>query len=146
MAPFRFRLERVRLYRKQLEEQAMQALALAIMHRDALLERIAVLARTAAEQRARMCRPEAMEAAERWLTQSYLDALALDINIARQQLADAEEHMDACRIALVERAKERGLLDTLREKQMKRHLLLERQQERKSYDETATLRYKPATI
>lgn len=146
MAPFRFRLEQVQRYRKQREEQAMQALALAVMRRDALNERIAALGRAASEQRARLCRPETMEAAERWLAQSYLDALAQDMKTARRELADAQDHVDACRSALVERAKERGLLDSLREKQMKRHLLLERQQEQKGNDETATLRYKPATI
>lgn len=146
MAPFKFRLEQVRLYRKQLEEQAMQALAAAVMQRDALVEHISALERTASEQRARMCRADAMPAAERWLVQGYLGGLVQDIKHARWQLAEAEQHVDACRTALVERAKERGLLDSLKEKQAERHLLLERQQEQKTNDETATLRYKPASL
>ena len=146
MAPFRFRLEQVRLYRKQLEEQAMQALAHAVMQRDALVERIAALDKATGEQRARLCRPETMQAADRWLTQGYLDGLVQDAWHARRQLADAENHVDVCRAELVERAKDRGLLDSLREKQAERHLLLERQQEQKTNDETATLRYKPAAV
>lgn len=146
MAPFRFRLEQVRLYRKQLEEQAMQALAEAVMQRDALVERINALSLIAGEQRARLCRPDTMQDGERWVTQSYLDGLVQDIRLAGRQLSEAENHVDACRTDLVERAKERGLLDSLKEKQAERHLLLERQQEQKNNDETATLRYKPAAV
>ena len=146
MPPFKFRLEQVRLYRKQLEEQAMQALAEAVMRRDALSERIAALESAIAEQRARLCRAAAMPAAERWLAQGYLSGLFQDHKHAGRQMAEAEQHVDACRTALVERAKERGLLDSLKEKQAQRHLLLERQQEQKTNDETATLRYKPVSL
>lgn len=146
MAPFRFRLEQVRLYRQQLEEQAMQALALAAAHRDALKERIAALQKTLAEQHARLSRAESLEAAERWLTQNYASSLKGDLVSARLALEEAENNVDRCRAELVQKAKERGLLDTLKEKQAAKHLQLERQQEQRNNDETATLRYKPAAV
>lgn len=146
MAPFRFRLEQVRLYRKQLEEQAMQALAAAVMHRDAIVERIGRIRNAIDEQQVRLCRPEGMSAAERWLAQSYITALKADLAVANRERKKAEEHVDTCRVDLINKAKDRGLLDSLKEKQAARHLLEERQQEQRNNDETATLRYKPATI
>lgn len=146
MAPFRFRLEQVRLYRKQLEEQAMQALAQAVLRRDAILARIDSLEKGIAEQRARLCRADALDAAERWLAQSYSEALKADLSHAKAALEQAENLVDQCRIDLVEKAKDRGLLDSLKEKQTARHLQLERQQEQRTNDETATLRYKPAAV
>ena len=146
MAPFRFRLEQVRVYRKQLEEQAMQALTQAIVHRDALKKRIAALQQAIAEQHARLSRAEALEAAERWLAQNYAAGLKEDLHNARLALEEAENAVDRRRADLIQKAKERGLLDTLKEKQAARHLQLERQQEQHSHDETATLRYKPAAV
>jgi flagellar FliJ protein len=146
MAPFRFRLEQVRLYRKQLEERAMQALAQALAHRNALKEHIAALQQTLAEQHARLSRVEDLEAGERWLIQTYASGLKEDLQGARVALEEAEDAVDQRRANLVQKAKERGLLDTLKEKQAARHSQLERQQEQRSHDETATLRYKPAAV
>lgn len=146
MPPFKFRLEQVRLYRKQLEEQAMQALAAAVMRRDGLKERITRLEKERAAQLLALSRADALDAAERWLATSYVEALARDIKQAVQDLAQAEELVDERRVELVEKAKDRGLLDSLKEKQAERHLLLERQEEQRTNDETATLRYKPAAL
>ena len=146
MAPFRFRLEQVRLYRKQLEEQAMQALAQAVAKRDALKERIRALQADMAEQHARLCQAASLGAAERWMTQTYISALKADLDSARPALEEAEHVVDRCRTELVQKAKDRGLLDTLKEKQAEKHLQLERQQEQRTNDETATLRYKPAAV
>ncbi len=71
MAPFRFRLEQVLAYRKQIENQAMQALALATQQRDALIGRVDQLRTGIAAQRERLCRAAALTAAERWLIQQY---------------------------------------------------------------------------
>lgn len=146
MASFNFRLEQVRLYRKQLEDQAMQELAAALIGRDNLIRRIAELEQSAAGQRAILCKPETLPFAERWVTMTYLDALLLDARQAGLDLARAETHVDACRTNLVERAKEREMLDSLKKKQTEQHLLRESQQEQKINDETATLRYKPAAV
>ena len=146
MASFKFRLEQVCLYRKQLEEQAMQILAKATMQRDATLARIEELHAGIAEQRARLCQADALTAAERWLAQSYETALKSDIIYAYRVLAQQENEVDLLRADLVKKAQEASLLDTLKEKQAARYAQQERQNEQKIYDETATLRYKPATI
>ena len=146
MAPFVFRLEQVRLYRNQLEEQAMQALAQAVMRRDATLARIEGLHQAIAEQRARLCRAASLTAAERWLSHSYEYALKQDLVQAQALLVEQENDVDQCRIDLVQKAQDRNLLDSLKEKQAARHALQERQKEQRTNDETATLRYKPAAI
>ena len=146
MAPFVFRLEQVRLYRKQLEEQAMQALAEAVMRRDATVARIEGLNEAIAEQRARLSQAAALSAAERWLAQNYASALKQDLVHARELLVEQENDVDQRRIDLVQKAQDRNLLDSLKEKQAARHALQERQKEQRTNDETATLRYKPAAI
>lgn len=146
MAPFRFRLEQVRLYRKQLEEQAMQTLARAVAHRDSLNARVVSLQDSIREQQARLSRPEKLDSAERWLVQGYENALKIELEQTRRELYEAENTVDQCRADLVQKAKDRGLLDSLKEKQVQRHQLQERQQEQRTNDETATLRYKPAAV
>ncbi|MDR0339704.1 MAG: flagellar export protein FliJ [Desulfovibrio sp.] len=146
MAPFRFRLEQVLRYRKRLEEEAMLALAGAVMHRDALASRLIAMEEDFAAQRQRLCRAETLAAPERMLILDYSNALALDIEQVRQALNEAEEHVDRRRVEVVRKAKDRGVLDSLKDKQAARHRMHERQQEQQNNDETATLRYKPAAV
>jgi flagellar FliJ protein len=146
MPPFKFRLEQVRRYRKQLEERAMQVLAEAVMRRDALVRRIEELEKARDAQRERLSRVDELDGAERWLILDSLNSLKLDLDHVRPMLAEAEKLVDARRADLVKKARDRGLLDSLREKRKQRHLLLERQQEQRTTDETATLRYKPAAV
>lgn len=146
MAPFRFRLEQVRLYRKQLEEQAMQVLAQAMERRDATAARLADLQERIEEQRNRLCRAVELSAAERWLTVSYEAALREDVIHAQKLLDEQENEVEHRRMELVQKAQDRNLLDTLKEKQAARHALQERQKEQQSNDETATLRFKPAAF
>lgn len=146
MPPFTFRLEQVRRYRKQLEDEAMQALAKALMERDGLVKRIEDMRTDLAAQEASLATPGDMSGAERHLVLAYAGALRHDIAVNRRALSTLEDIVDERRADLVEKAKDRGLLDSLKEKQAERHLLLERQQEQRTNDETATLRYKPAAV
>ncbi len=146
MPPFSFRLEQVRLYRKQLEEQAMQALAQAVMQRDATKARIAALEEKLLEQRARLCEAHSLSSGERWLAGMYETALKQDLAEAERLFAEQENLVDQRRVDLVQKAKDHGLLDNLKKKQTERHLLAERQKEQHTNDETATLRHSPVTI
>ena len=146
MAPFTFRLEQVRLYRKQLEDQAMQALAQAVMQRDATLARLENLSKALVEQRLILSRSYTLSAAERWLAGQYETSLKQDIKEAQALLREQETFVDACRVDLVDKAKARGLLDSLKEKQAAKHRRQELQNEQKNNDETATLRHKPVAV
>jgi flagellar FliJ protein len=146
MASFHFRLENVLAYRKRLEEESMQALAGAVMRRDSLLARRDSLRKTQAEQRERLCRAQDLTGAERWLLQGFLHTLSLDLEAVKKDLVRAEEEVDRCRAALVQKAQERSLLESLREKQAASHAMLERQKEQREFDEAATLRYQIASV
>jgi flagellar export protein FliJ len=141
VAPFTFRLEQVRRYRKQLEEQAMQALAEALMRRDATQRRIQALEAELAAQREALSHPEAMPPGERWLASRYEDALRQDHEQALALLMEQDNEVDQRRAVLVERAKDLELLNKLRAKQRQRHLAREQQKEQQGYDETATIRH-----
>ncbi|MDR3175292.1 MAG: flagellar export protein FliJ [Desulfovibrio sp.] len=146
MAPFRFRLEQVRLYRKRLEEQAMQNLSLALARRDALRRRLDSLQEEINAQLRNLSRSDLLDGAQRWLAQSWLKSLKLEKKDCAHALDEAEEQVAARREDLTGKARDRELLDTLKQKQSARHDLLERREERKQNDETATIRYRPASI
>jgi flagellar FliJ protein len=146
MAPFRFRLEQVRRYRRQLEEQAMQRLAEAVMERDRILARRDAIEQELRGHRLKLSRPDRLDFAVRSLTLEYVAALARDLEECAAALIAAEEQVDIRRGQLVEKAVERQLLDRLEEKQAGRHKVTERKQEQLRDDETATLRYKHAAV
>ncbi|MDR0827390.1 MAG: flagellar export protein FliJ [Desulfovibrio sp.] len=146
MATFHFKLEQVRIYRKRLEEEAMQKLALALAQRDALQKRLLDLENDLNAQMQRLSRSDLLSSAERWLLQSYVKALKQEKHFCAKALDEADNMVDIRRAELTQKARERDLLDTLKTKQAARHALLERQEERKNNDETATLRYRPAAV
>ena len=143
MPPFRFRLEQVLRYRKQLEEQAMQRLGEARAQRDATLARIIEIEAEREAQLLRMAHYDTMSAGERFVEGHYETALRAEKQSATMQLAMQNETVDLCRQQLIQRAQERSLLDKLKETQAKRFLLEERQHEQRTNDETATLRFTP---
>ncbi|MDR1360205.1 MAG: flagellar export protein FliJ [Deltaproteobacteria bacterium] len=146
MAPFHFRLENVLAYRTRLEEEAMQTLALAVAHQDALLLRRDSFRKTREEQEKRLCRAELLSPAERWFLRNFLRALEHDLKNTEEDLLQAGEEVDRCRAALIQKAQERSLLDRLKEKQTASHAALELHKEQREFDEAATLRYAPASL
>lgn len=146
MARFRFRLEQVLDYRRQLEEQALQAFAEATLARDETVRRIELMQEDHAVQTERLGNAALLRSEEIWLIQGYVKTLLMDIKIANILLADQEEALVAARENLIERAKERELLDKLKEKQAARHAHEERMAEQREYDETATLRFKNVAV
>ncbi|MDR2124617.1 MAG: flagellar export protein FliJ [Desulfovibrio sp.] len=146
MAPFRFRLDQVRRYRRQLEEQAMQRLAEAVMERDRILARRNAMEQELCAHRLKLSRPDLLNFVERCLTLEYSAALSGDLEDCVAALVAAEDQVDIRRGQLAEKAVERQLLDRLEEKQADRHKVIERKQEQLRDDETATLRNKHAAV
>jgi flagellar FliJ protein len=145
MAGFRFSLEQVLRYRKQLEEEAMQELARA---RARLEECEAFIRRCEAEimaQRETMSRPDNLASEARWLVSGYLAGLTRDLDLARERRILCEEEVDRCRAKLVQRAQDTSLLEKLKARQAARFAHAEQLQEQKTYDEIATLRFVPAS-
>lgn len=143
---FKFRLEKVLEYRRQLEDQAMLALAKAQAARQAEAAKLDGLRRELAAQLERGRNTAGMSGAERWLAQTYVQALRQDIKQSTAFLATLEEEVALCRSDLVTRAQERELLEKLKSKQAKRFAEEEKLREQREYDETATIRHKKEAV
>lgn len=144
MTVFRFGLEQVLRYRKQLEEAAMQELARA---QNALLAHEAYLhelREDLAREQARLSHASEMTSEERWLSGSYVTGLTQDIKAAVERRAALEEETDKARNALVQRAQDSKLLEKLKSRQQERFLRIEQLREQKEHDEIATLRFVPS--
>ena len=146
MAGFTFRLEQVLQYRKQLEEQAMQELAAATETRNSIITLISQIETDLHQQRIKLSEPANLTPQERWLIYEYEKALQDDLLTQRKRLIEAEDTVDKCHVTLVKKAQERNLLDKLKEKQAARFAQEERLKEQRNYDETATLRFTPASF
>lgn len=144
MSTFRFSLEQVLVYRKQLEEQAMLFFARAVEARDARLREKAALEEAAADARAKLV--ATLDADERWLISGYVTALTQDLQRAVRDLIALEEEVDRARADLTQKAQDRKLLEKLKEKQATRHRLAETHKEQQNYDDIATIRYTPTAV
>ncbi|MDR2825705.1 MAG: flagellar export protein FliJ [Deltaproteobacteria bacterium] len=143
---FKFRLEKVLEYRRQLEEQAMLVLARARARRDAEKVRLENLNSEFGLSSAKLSGGAGMHGAERWLMQNYVQALRQDIESSARLLQGLEEEVALCQNALIDKAQERELLDKLKSRQAKRFAEDEKLREQHENDETATIRYKKTAI
>lgn len=139
--PFVFRLEQVLDYRKQLEEQAMQKLADAQKLLENACVRLASLRSELLEQNTRLAHPETFTGPELWLLREYVKALRSDIETCQHLIGQYERNVADCRATLVERAKDKKLLENLKAKQSLRYAEEEQLKEQRDNDETATIRY-----
>lgn len=142
---FKFKLEKVLDYRKQLEEQAMQALAEVRQAEEREKERLADLRVELAAQRVNL-HASIQDAAERWLVSSYINALQDDIRTTERVLEYLAEEVARRQAVLVTKAQERQLLDKLKDKQAERHAHEEKLKEQRNNDETATIRYSKKAV
>ena len=144
MSFFRFSLEQVLRYRKQLEEQAMLALTQARAARDKRRREQHEYARAIAEQQEKLTQIATMPAEERWLTAGYLSGLTHDHEQATMDLVALEEDVARCQAYLTQRAQDRNLLEKLKEKQAARHARMEQHHEQQTFDDIATIRFTPS--
>ncbi|MBF0480136.1 MAG: flagellar export protein FliJ [Desulfovibrionaceae bacterium] len=146
MKPFKFRLEKVLEYRRQLEEQAKMELAKALRERDLLCARVKDLEARFEELTERMAEAVSMTSAELWLWRTYKERLATELEEARFAVARIEIEVARCRKHAVERAKERKLLEKLKSTQAVKYVREQNLREQKEFDEMATIRYQPQAV
>lgn len=139
--PFRFNLQKVLDYRSQLEDQAKLALAKAQQAHQRQVKLIAEINRNLVEHLESMAHATDLTAADIWLSRNYANRLAGDLFQARQREAQLAQDVRTRRLELVEKAKERKLLEKLKETQAIRHEREENRKEQAEFDEMATLRY-----
>jgi flagellar FliJ protein len=146
MKPFKFRLEKVLEFRRQLEEQAKMELAKALRERDLLRARVKDLELRYDELNTRMAEAKSMTSAELWLWRTYKERLVRELEEARFAVARIEIEVTRCRKQAVERAKERKLLEKLKSTQAVKYVREQNLREQKEFDEMATIRYQPQAV
>lgn len=142
---FTFRLEQVLAYRKQLEEQAMQTYGSAVAERDSVKSRIAEVQILLSNLRSSLTQSAGMSHGERWVARTSEAAYTKEVEDLYVLLKEKEQKVEEARKFLIIKAQERELLDTLKEKQAHKYALEQRLVEQRNNDETATLRFKPAS-
>lgn len=143
---FRFKLEKVLEYRRQLEERAMMVLAEERRQEGRLadaLEAVRAAREAAAAELAARTDPTP---AELWLFRLYRERLDQDFERATAALAAQTEVVAKAQAALVDRARERKLLDKLKTRQAALHAKAENIAEQKEYDEMSSLRFRHQDI
>lgn len=143
---FTFRMQRVLDYREQLEEEAKVHMAkvqqLLIDEEKRALEIRELLA----SQEQKLYHSALNDAGERWLLEHFIKGLRTDLSSTLLRVRTLQQAFEQARRALQERAKERKILDKLKSRQNEHYTLEERLKEQRTYDETATLRYKAPTL
>jgi flagellar FliJ protein len=143
---FKFNLQKVLDYRVQLEDQAKLALAKAVAVHQTQERLVRALEAAQSAHQEALVKAKSLTAADIWLWRNYQDRLTLDLNQSRIQERILAQDVLNRRAELVEKAKDRKLLDKLKEKQGIRHGIEESKKEQAGYDEMATLRHQPQAV
>jgi flagellar FliJ protein len=142
MPGFNFSLQKVLELRRQKEEQAQMALAASqrrLKEKQAQLEEL--------KQKLRECETEfrsrkSLTRGDLWLWQQYRFRLDAEIKECAGIVSRIQSKIDRQRRELVDRSKERELLEKYRDNQKKAFEYAQKQEEQKEFDEIATTRYK----
>ncbi len=138
---FVFPMQKVLDYRVMLEEEAKVRLSRAMLGLRNEEKRFAAIQNELQEKEGEMCQNRAMDAASRWVLENFIKGLQSDLQQSHMRLRQLHEIVNQCKEMLLERAKEKKVLEKLKEKQQERHYEAEKEHERKTNDESATLRF-----
>ncbi len=139
--PFHFSMQKILDYRVQLEEEAKIQLAKAQQMLLKEKESLQSLQLQLAEKEQDLYKDLTMEAGQRWLLENYIKGLQSDIKACTLRLQQLQEIVRQCTEMVLMRAKDRKVLEKLKEKQREHYDAAEKEHERKFNDETATLRH-----
>jgi len=143
---FRFKLQKVLEYREQLEDQAKVALARVQQLYIEEERRNYVLKALLAEQENKLYSNALLPAGDRWLLEHFIRGVREDLQSSHMRLRTLARMVAEAQKTLRERARDKKILEKLKAKQRERYELEERTKEQRSYDETATLRFKAASF
>ena len=143
---FRFKLQKVLEYREQLEDQARIALARVQQVYIEEERRCEALKSLLTEQETRLYSNALLPAGERWLLEHFIRGVREDLQSSQMRLRTLALMVAEAQKTLRERARDKKVLEKLKARQRERHELEERSKEQRSYDETATLRFKAASF
>jgi flagellar FliJ protein len=147
-APFKFRLERVRAMRERTEDEAKEQLAQAMAERNRWAERLREAASQVDAARAEKLGATGhgvsigrMLAHQAFIERSEREAHAAELDLSRQ---DAE--VDARRVALQDAARDRQVLDKLKDKQATAHRREAERREGNHIDELALAMHRRRSV
>ena len=143
---FHFTLQKVLEYKGQLEDQAKIELARVQHLRLEEQQRAQALKKLLHEQENVLYSNALISAGERWLLEHFIRGLREDLQSSLMRLRTLT-HMEAEALNMLrERAKDKKILEKLKDRQRKNYEHEERCKEQRTYDETATLRFKAASF
>jgi flagellar FliJ protein len=128
-------------YRVQIEDRARHALARARRRYRDQVELVEGLRESLREHLEGIHDKKELSAADLWLWRNYRERLELDIKKGEHRLKELAAVVDKCRREVVERSKDRKLLEKLKTNQAVAFAVEEGRKEQRTYDEMATLRY-----
>lgn len=141
MARFKFSLQKVLDYRTQLEDEAKMAFARAMQdHRKQTELLDSVKSRLAAHEQSLYSGKEVTEN-DMWLWRRYRHRLQEEQMEAEVRMQETARELTRSRLKLVDRSKDRKLLERLREQQEVRFRKEENLKEQRESDEMATIRF-----
>lgn len=144
--PFRFSMQKILYYREQLEEEAKIRLAQVQRMYIVQEQRFAELNILLREKETLLYHDLTLDAGERWLTENFIKGLRADMASTQLRLRALHQALLQARQHALECAKNKKILEKLKERQKERHDQEERDKERKVHDETATIRYNVASF
>jgi flagellar protein FliJ len=140
-SPFRFELERVLQYRKQLEEQARMKLSAAQRKYRSQVRLLRSLEERAQVIDAEFRSAKSMTQGELWLWMRYQKRLVQERQAESTILQSLAEQLAEARKVALERAKERKVLEKLRMNRLLEHTTEEETKEQRQFDAMATIRF-----
>ena len=143
---FRFKLQKILEYREQLEDQARVALARIQQLYIEEERRSEALKALLSEQETTLYSNALLPAGERWLLEHFIRGVRDDLQSSQIRLRTLAQMMAEAQQTLRARAKDKKILEKLKARQRERYEIEERSKEQRSYDETATLRFKAASF
>ncbi len=132
---FTFSLEQVLKYRKQLEQEAKVAFAKVEQERLRESNRLDQIMQALANEQSRLESLKAEDLDNRWLIANFVKSLREDLRISQEKLRYWATKVEEARLVLTEKAKDKKILEKLKEKQETRYVHEEKRKEQQFYDE-----------
>ncbi len=138
---FVFPMQKILDYRTMLEEEAKVRLSKAMQMQQREQERFAAIQAELHATETQMYENRTIDAASRWVFENFIKGLQSDLSQSHARLRQLQESVNQCKEMVLIRAKDKKVLEKLKEKQQERHYAAEKEHERKTNDESATLRF-----
>ncbi len=135
---FKFSLEQVLRYRTQLEQEAKGNFAKAENERLREQKRLRSIMQTLEFEQNRLASLTPNELDNRWVIENFIKGLRVDLVESQRHLAYWMQKADEAKKILIEKAKDKKILEKLKEKQERKYVEEEKHREQRFFDEITT--------